>query len=141
MNLSSIDTNILVYAAGLRRSDADEPKIRAAQALIEGLIGSDEIKIAAQALAELRHVLTRRSGLSADLIEERLARYLALGDCIPTDQAVLRSAFELAHKHKLQTYDAIIVAAAAQAGCDALYSEDMQHGFVWRGVEVVNPFV
>ena len=57
-----------------------------------------------------------------------------------TDEAVLAEAFALAERHGLQTYDAIILAAAAQGGCDILYSEDMQHGFEWNGVMVVNPF-
>ena len=59
---------------------------------------------------------------------------------MPTDAAVMTEAFNLAEKHGLQTYDAIILAAAAKGGCDMLYSEDMQHGFEWNGVLVVNPF-
>ena len=34
----------------------------------------------------------------------------------------------LAQMHRLSFYDALIVAAALEAGCDTLYSEDMQHG-------------
>jgi len=30
---------------------------------------------------------------------------------------------------------------AADAGCRLLLSEDLQHGFTWRGVTVVNPFL
>ena len=33
-----------------------------------------------------------------------------------------------------------MVAVAAEVGCRLLLSEDMQDGFSWRGVTVVNPF-
>lgn len=38
-------------------------------------------------------------------------------------------------------YDSLIIAAAAQAGCNTLYSEDMQHGQLVAGLRIVNPFV
>ena len=69
-----------------------------------------------------------------------VAEYADFAMTVPTDALVLAEAFELAEKHGLQTYDAIILAASAQGGCDILYSEDMQHGFEWNGVMVVNPF-
>lgn len=140
MSGAAVDTNILVYAAGLRRVEADEPKIAAANALVTDLTRSGTLRIAAQTLAELRHVLMRRSGQDLKTVSARVNKYLALGDCLPTDQSTLNEAFQLAADHGLQTYDAIILAAAAQAGCEVLYSEDMQHGFKWNGVLVVNPF-
>lgn len=137
---AAVDTNILVYAAGLRRVEADEPKIAAATSLVADLTRSGMLRIAAQTLAELRHVLMRRSGLDGIAVSARVSRYLALGDCLPTNQNVLQDAFQLAADHQLQTYDAIILAAAAQASCEVLYSEDMQDGFEWGGVMIVNPF-
>jgi predicted nucleic acid-binding protein len=38
-------------------------------------------------------------------------------------------------------YDSLIVAAAAQAGCNILYSEDMQHGQLVAGLRILNPFL
>jgi predicted nucleic acid-binding protein len=137
---AAVDTNILVFAAGLRRVEADEAKIAKSISLIAELTRSQLIRIPAQALAELRHVLIRRSGRDSNAVSNRMAKYLALGEAIPTSHSVLQEAFQLAADHHLQTYDAIILAAAAQAGCDILYSEDMQHGFEWNGVLVVNPF-
>jgi predicted nucleic acid-binding protein len=40
----------------------------------------------------------------------------------------------------LRIWDAVILAAAASAGCRLLLSEDMQEGFTWNGVTVTNPF-
>ncbi len=38
-------------------------------------------------------------------------------------------------------YDSLIVSAAIQAGCDRLYTEDLQHGQKFAGLQVVNPFL
>jgi predicted nucleic acid-binding protein len=34
----------------------------------------------------------------------------------------------------------LILAAAVEARCDLLLTEDLQDGFAWRGVVVSNPF-
>lgn len=47
----------------------------------------------------------------------------------------------LAEDHLLSFYDALIVASAIEAGCNILYSEDMQHGRTIGGLAIVNPFL
>jgi len=47
----------------------------------------------------------------------------------------------LARDHAFAFYDALVVAAALEAGCDTLYSEDMQHGRGLAGLTIVNPFL
>jgi predicted nucleic acid-binding protein len=49
-------------------------------------------------------------------------------------------AADLATDHRLGIWDAVILSAAAQAGCRLLLSDDLQEGFTWAGVTVVNPF-
>ena len=49
------------------------------------------------------------------------------------------AALDLVIEHRLQFWDALIVNAAAEAGCTLLLSEDMQDGFMIRGVTIVNP--
>lgn len=58
----------------------------------------------------------------------------------PTDEHTLTAAYDLVDAHPHQIWDAIILSAAAEAGCGLLLSEDMQDGFVHRGVTVANPF-
>jgi predicted nucleic acid-binding protein len=50
------------------------------------------------------------------------------------------SAADLATDHQLSIWDAVILSAAAEGGCRLLLSEDMQEGFIWKGVTVTNPF-
>jgi len=42
--------------------------------------------------------------------------------------------------HQMQIWDGLVLAVAAEHRCRILLSEDLQHGFTWRGVSVVNPF-
>jgi predicted nucleic acid-binding protein len=50
------------------------------------------------------------------------------------------AAVALARDHSIAFYDALIIAAAIEAGCDRLFSEDMQHGRRFGDCVVVNPF-
>ena len=50
------------------------------------------------------------------------------------------AAADLAADHQLGIWDAVILSAASQSGCRLLLSEDLQEGFTWAGVTVVNPF-
>jgi predicted nucleic acid-binding protein len=48
---------------------------------------------------------------------------------------------KLAERYGFSTYDAMIAASALHAGCDTLWSEDMQHGMALaEGLRIVNPF-
>ena len=137
---TALDTNILAYAAGLRQVEADEAKIVRAGSLIRLILNEGDLVLPAQVQAELHHLLRKKAGLSAFSAAAKVALYADAAVTVPTDALVLDEAFELAGKHGLQTYDSIILAAAAQYGCEILYSEDMQHGFEWKGVTVINPF-
>ena len=47
----------------------------------------------------------------------------------------------LAERYNFSTYDAMIVASALHAGCDTLWSADMQHGMVLdKALRIANPF-
>ena len=52
-----------------------------------------------------------------------------------------RFARDLAADHESQIWDALIMSVAADQHCRLWLSEELQHGFTWRGVTVVNPFV
>jgi predicted nucleic acid-binding protein len=132
----AIDTNILVYAeavgGGLLQSTA--------RRVIEAALDRGVV-LPVQVLAETFRVLVGKTRLPATEARERVDRYRRSAVAIaPTDEETLLSALDLATAHRLQIFDAIILAASAEAGCHLLLSEDMQDGFVWRGVTVVNPF-
>lgn len=134
MNVA-IDTNVLAYAEGLN----DAAKRDTALTLMESLPPESTL-LPVQALGELFQVLVHRAGRPR---REAADAILAWGDAFPlveTSIDILLAASDLAHTHRLSIWDATILSAAAEARCRLLLSEDLQEGFTWRGVTVVNPF-
>lgn len=60
---------------------------------------------------------------------------------VPADTDLVMRATITSQGHQLSIWNAMIVEAAAEAGCDELWSEDLSAGSALRGVRVVNPFV
>ena len=60
---------------------------------------------------------------------------------VPAELSTHAAGIAIAERYKLAIHDAMIVAAAIEAGCDTLFS-DMHHGLVIDGrLRVVNPFL
>jgi predicted nucleic acid-binding protein len=125
------DTNILIYAFA-----ADDPRSPRAESLISegGVIG-------VQVLNEFTNVAQRKLRWHWDQIEASLAVVEELfGPVAPLTAAIHARAVILARERKLSFYDALIVAAAQEAGCQILFSEDLQHGQKFGTLTVENPF-
>ncbi len=131
----ALDTNVLAYAEDTNGA----AKKTAALAVVEQL-SPETTLIPVQALAELFNVLVRKAGRSRASARDAIVSW---GDSFPlieTSPEVLLAATELSATHQLGWWDAVILAAAADAGCRLLLSEDFQDGFTWSGVTVANPF-
>lgn len=136
----ALDSNILAYLAGVCRVAEDEAKIIAARSVIAGLAGKASLIAPAQALGELFVVLAR-SGATAAEARAILVEFSEAFGVAPSQAHSVTSAADLVVDHRLQFWDALILTASAEAGCTLLLSEDMQHGFVLRGITVVNPLL
>ncbi len=131
----ALDTNILVYAEG-----ADgEARQTEAKAVIATL-GSDDIMLPVQVLAELFAVQVRKSGLAPQTARLNVLRWANAYTPIDTSAAILAGAMELVGRHRITFWDAVVMASAASAECRQLLSEDFQDGFTWRGVTARDPF-
>lgn len=139
MTRIAFDTNVLAYIAGVDRHVDDGPKIEASRALLQQLRGRAALIAPVQALGELFVVLTRAGATRDEARETALRMAQSFGTADSSSSAFL-SALDLAAAHKLQLWDALILNAAAEAGCALLLSEDMAGGFAWRGTVVVDPF-
>lgn len=135
----ALDTNILAYAEGLALTVADDPKVARAQDIL-AIIPERCTVVPVQVLGELYNVLTRKRRTSADGAVAAIETWRRTSIGVDTTDALLAAAIALAGQHRLAIWDAVILSAAAEARCDYLLSEDMQDGFVWRGVMIVNPF-
>ncbi|MEP9413229.1 PIN domain-containing protein [Gordonia sp. VNQ95] len=128
-----LDTNLLAYQFddGLPEKQSRAREVFVARA--------GDAVISTQVLIELHSVLTRKLGRSrADAA--RVLDALPL-DVIAADAELVRLAAHTAARHELSIFDAMILEAAARAGCDELWTEDLTHGSTLRGVRVVNPLL
>jgi predicted nucleic acid-binding protein len=135
----ALDTNVMAYAEGLILTEADRAKNELALLLLDRA-ADEELVLARQTLAELHSVLVRKLRLSPIDAAERVWIWAERAEAVDTDEAVFQASLDLSADHGLQIFDAIILAAAAEARCELLLSEDLQDGFAFRGVVVTNPF-
>jgi predicted nucleic acid-binding protein len=124
-----------VYALGL-----NGPERRARANTLIRAIPTSETCIPAQVLSELFNVLVRKGGWTALDAANALRQWMEAYATIPTTESVIVGALELTTRHQFTIWDALVLASTATAGCRLLLSEDMQHGFRWREVTIVNPF-
>jgi predicted nucleic acid-binding protein len=131
----ALDTNILVYAEGVNGA----LRAKTTVGLIKKLPESTTF-LPVQVLGELFRVLVEKSAFSGPEARTVVLRWQDTFPLIETSPAILVAALDVAADHGLSIWDAIILSAAGAAGCRLLLSEDMQEGFIWSGVTVVNPF-
>ena len=132
----ALDTNILAYAEGV----GDKPRCSMAINLLERL-PQEVILLPAQILGELFRVLTGKAGRDPGSSREAIMSWVDSYETADSSWTAFQSAIDLAVDHQLQIWDALIMSVAAENRCRLLLSEDMQSGFTWRGISVVNPFV
>ena len=128
---SFFDTNVLVYIAGNDQAKAD----RAEAALARG--GA----ISVQVLNELANVARRKIRMSWADTHAFLEAIRGLLTVHPLSVEVHETALDVAERYGFSIYDALIAASALHAGCDTLWSEDLQHGMTLEQcLRIVNPF-
>jgi predicted nucleic acid-binding protein len=125
------DTNVLVYA---QQGDGKADRARA--------LFATGGKLSVQVLNEFAAVSRRKQKRDWREIAEAISDVLALVDPpLALTLELHAAARALAEDHRLSFYDALIVAAALGAGCDTLFTENMQHGRSFGGLSIVNPFL
>jgi len=127
------DTNVLIYAIGQH-----DPRTETAEALLAG--GG---VVSVQVLNELANVSRRKLGMAWEEIGDALAAIRTLCPApVPLTTETHDAGRHIAAKYGYSMYDGLIAAAALEAHCAILYSEDLQHGQVIEGrVTVRNPFL
>ena len=130
MTNAFFDTNILGYLL------TDDAKADRSNALVQG--GG---VISVQVLNEFTLVARRKHALPWDVVQEALEGFRQSFRVEPLTVETQARAIEIARRYQFRIYDANILSVAETAGCDTVYSEDMQHGQVVAGVRIVNPFL
>jgi predicted nucleic acid-binding protein len=135
--LEFVDTNVLVYAhdksAG-RRHDV-------AKKLVRRLWESGRGGPSVQVLQEFYVTVTKKTRRPLDPEEARQVLHdLALWRTFTPEAADVLGAIDLARKHDVSFWDAMILRSAGQLGCDIVWSEDLNPEQTYDGVRVVKPF-
>jgi predicted nucleic acid-binding protein len=133
---SFVDTNILIYA-----EDRDaKAKHETARQLILRLWDERDGVVSVQVLQEFYVNVTRKlkkplsSAKALQIVEEYLTWTV-----VENTGALLTAAIHLQTKARLSFWDAMVVQAAIAAGCDRLYSEDLNDGQRFGSLVIVNP--
>jgi predicted nucleic acid-binding protein len=129
---SFFDTNVLVHLASGDPAKAD----RAEKVIAAG--GA----VSVQVLNEFANVARRKMRLSWTDTHAFLSMIRSLLQVHAVTIETHETGLALAERYGFSTYDAMIVASALHAGCDTLWSEDMQDGMVIEeNLRIVNPFL
>ena len=132
MSKSFFDTNVLLYLLSDNAAKADRA---------EEIIG-DGGDISIQVLNEFASVAARKLGMSYAEIRDVLGSIRSACSVEPMTVNTHELGLEIAERYGFSIYDALIVAAALLAGCDTLYSEDMQNNqLIEKKLTIKNPFV
>jgi predicted nucleic acid-binding protein len=127
-----LDTNVLLYA-----SLQPDPRSEAARALL-----ARRGTISVQVLNEFASVAARKLHRTRPEITRALAAIRVL--CAPPRALTLathEAGIVIAGRTGYRLYDALIIAAALEAGCDTLFSEDLHDDQVIDGrLTIRNPF-
>ena len=128
------DSNVVLYlvSADVRKAQISDGLLRTGSTCV----------VSVQVLNEITNVLRRKHRRSWD--ETRLFLDMVRNACEVVNFTIEDHArgLDLAEQYGFSIYDSMIVASALQAGCEVLYSEDMQHGQSIDGLlTVINPYL
>jgi predicted nucleic acid-binding protein len=136
---SFLDTNIFIY--GYDRRDPVKQSI--ADNLVRSLAIDAEAVISYQVVQEFFNWALVKGPVK--MLHGDAQQYLATTfrplRIVPASFALVSDAIRIRDRYRLSWYDSLIVAAAQHAGCNFLYSEDLQHGQQFGAVTVRNPFL
>jgi predicted nucleic acid-binding protein len=126
----AFDTNVLVYWAA--QDPVKAP--RSEQIVLDGAM------LSVQVLNEFCRVAL--SKLKKPLPEVRLIldTVRLTNTIVPITLSVHERGLKILQRYRLAVFDSMIVAAALDAGCTTLWSEDMHDGLVIDGLTIRNPY-
>jgi predicted nucleic acid-binding protein len=129
-----LDTNILLYAAS--RAPAEQQK----RVKARNLLSMSGVGLSVQVLAEFYVNATAKLKLPDNKVIKVLES-LESYSILPISEALFWAALTIRKRHRISYWDSAIIAAAAELGCHTVYSEDLNHGQIYSGVRVINPFI
>lgn len=138
MSDNFLDTNVFIYQ--LESIDARKQGI--ADAIIRDGVATRSACISYQVVQECLNTVLRKAELPLDSARARayLDHVLAPLMRISASIGLYHRALEIQTRYRYGFHDALIIAAALEAACTRLYSEDLQHGQRIERLVIENPF-
>ena len=133
--MTFIDSNVLVYSI----DDNSPEKQRKARAIVARAIGGHGFMVSAQVLNEFTNVALAKMRLTIPEVGKFVAVFKRIKS-VPVDCGWTERALEIKAQYGTQFYDSLLIAAAAEYGCEEFWSEDLNDGQLYCGVRAVNPF-
>ncbi len=133
-----IDTNILIYSF-----DPDNPsKRKIALDLISKALERGTGVISYQIIQEFLNVATRKFAVPLTFKDSQRYLNVVLEPLceVFSSTELFHQALEISDQWRFPFYDALVIAAALQADCSLVYSEDMQDSQTIKGLTIRNPF-
>jgi predicted nucleic acid-binding protein len=133
-----LDTNLFIY----QLEGQDERKYAIAERLIREGVETGNACISFQVVQECLNIVLRKAEVPLDTDGARayLETVLAPLLHVPASIALYHRGLDVQARYRYAFYDALIIAAALEAGCTRLYSEDLQHGQQIEALTIENPF-
>lgn len=127
-----LDSNVILHLLSTDPQKADQA---------EHLLAAGPV-ISVQVLNEVAHVCRRKLQMTWDDITQFLTLVRGFCKVVPLTETIHDQGRTISARYQLPFYDACIVAAAADAGCHTLYTEDMHNGLRLpdQQISVKNPF-
>jgi predicted nucleic acid-binding protein len=129
-----LDTNILVYSL----DQFDAPKRKKCRELIKLAAGENTGVISTQVIQEFYVAATTKMGADPLLVKD-IIRSLERFETVIVLPELIKEAIDCSIINRLSFWDALIVVAAESANCEALWTEDLNHGQIIRSVRIENP--
>jgi len=129
-----IDTNVFIY---YQRAD-DHIK----QSVAKNLLENNNCVISIQVISEISNIFTKKYPALKEETKLFLQEIFVFCEVITLTKNIIFRALKIHHRYKFSFFDSQIIAAALEANCGILYSEDMQDGqIIEDSLKIVNPFV
>ena len=130
-----IDTNILIYM----QSGMSPAKMKISRTLFEKSSSDHLVVLSTQVLQEFYVAMTRKLNHDPMTIKNILVLFDDF-EVVTINSIIIFDAIDTSVLHQLSFWDSLIICAASASHCKVIYTEDLNHGQVIRGVEIVNPF-
>jgi predicted nucleic acid-binding protein len=127
-----IDTNIVIYSLGQK----------SAKASLAAPLFAQRPTISTQVLSETANVALKKLALPVADTSKLLAMLEATCQVEMITPVTIQRGLYIVARYGFSWFDSLIIAAALDAECATLYTEDLQHGQIIEGkLTVINPFI